>query len=82
MERDIQIDWDLIVEEAIRRRNEQKLTQDQLALIAQVSKPTLVKFERQQGNITLESAFAILRVLGLMKADHLHFDTKRMKIEP
>jgi transcriptional regulator with XRE-family HTH domain len=78
MERNIQLDWDIIVEEAINRRITQKLSQEQLALIARVSKPTIIKFERQEGNITLESAFSILRVLGLIKDNHLQFK-KRQK---
>lgn len=65
MERFIQLDWAAIVEEAIRRRKSSKLTQQQLAKLAGVSKPTVVRFEKQEKNITLNSAFAILKILGL-----------------
>lgn len=69
MERNIQIDWTAIVKEAIKRRKKSKLTQLQLAKLAGVSKPTVIKFEHQETNITLHSVFSILRVLALLKHD-------------
>ena len=42
------------------------MTQKQLAVLAGVSGPTVNRFERKGGNITLKSAFAILRLLGLL----------------
>lgn len=66
MERNLQLDWSAIVQEAIKRRKEQRLTQKDLAIMAEVSRPVVIKFERQEGNITLESAFRILWVLGLV----------------
>jgi transcriptional regulator with XRE-family HTH domain len=68
MERNLQLDWPGLVQEAVSRRKEQGLTQKQLAVLADVSGPTVNRFERQQGNITLKSAFAILHMLGLMPA--------------
>lgn len=65
MERNIYLDWPNLVEEAIKRRKQQKLTQRQLAVLAEVSKPTLNRFEQKKTNITLESALKILRCLGL-----------------
>ncbi len=65
MERNIRLDWQDIVREAVRRRREQKLTQNQLAVLAGVSKPTLNRFERGVTAIRLDSVFKILRVLGL-----------------
>jgi len=67
MERNIPLDWPSLVNEAIHRRKEQRLTQKDLAIIAKVSKPTVVKFETQSGNITLDTVFAILHALGLLK---------------
>jgi transcriptional regulator with XRE-family HTH domain len=71
MERNIQphgeLDWAALVEVAIRRRKEQGLTQKQLAVLAGVSGPTVNRFERRKANITLQSAFAILKMLGLLK---------------
>ena len=47
------------------RRKQQRLTQEQLAVLAGVSKPTLNRFEQGQLNITLENAIKIFKVLGL-----------------
>jgi len=67
MERNLPLDWPSLVNEAIQRRKQQRLTQKDLAIIAKVSKPTIVKFEKQGGNITLNAVFAILNALGLVK---------------
>ena len=66
MERHLQLDWPGLVEEAIKRRKTQNLTQKQLAVLAGVSGPTVNRFEQNSGNITLKSAFAILHTLGLL----------------
>lgn len=73
MERNIQLDWQIYVEEAIKRRKQRKLTQKELAVIAGVSGPTVARFERQEKNITLHSVFKILYILGLYhpKSDSL-----------
>lgn len=65
MERNIRLNWTDFVNEAIKRRKSQKLTQEQLAVLARVSKPTLNNFEQGKTTITLENAMKILRVLGL-----------------
>ena len=65
MERNVSLDWQALVEEAVKRRKEQKLTQESLAVLAGVSKPTLNGFEQGKTTITLESALKILRSLGL-----------------
>ena len=65
MERNIRLNWQAFVEEAIRRRKEQRLTQEQLAVLAGVSKPTLNNFEAGKTTVTLENALKILRMLGL-----------------
>jgi len=57
--------WQSFVIEAVKRRKEQKLTQEQLAVLAGVSKPTLNSFEQGKTNIKLDSALKILKVLGL-----------------
>ncbi len=69
MARNIQLDWSAIVEEAIKRRKESRLTQQQVAVLAGVSKPTMVRFEKRQQNITLKSAFAILKLFGLLSTN-------------
>ena len=65
MERNIRLNWKELIFEAIKRRKEQRLTQEQLAVLAGVSKPTLNRFEQGKANITLESIIKILHVLGL-----------------
>ncbi len=65
MERNIRLNWQSFVEEAIKRRKEQKLTQYQLSVLAGVSKPTLNSFEQGKTSIKLDSAFKILKILGL-----------------
>lgn len=65
MERNIRLNWQALVEEAIKRRKEQRLTQEQLAVLAGVSKPTLNNFEAGKTTVTLENALKILRMLGL-----------------
>ena len=65
MERNIRLNWPRIVAEAVRRRKEQGLTQEQLAALASVSKPTLNRFEKGSPSLRLENALRILRTLGL-----------------
>ncbi len=65
MERNIRLNWQGLVEEAIRRRKVQRLTQEQLAVLAGVSKPTLNAFEQGKLTITLEKAIQIFKVLGM-----------------
>ncbi len=65
MERNLRLDWQSFVEEAIRRRKEQKLNQKQLAALAGVSGPTVNSFEQRKTSITLESALKILQCLGM-----------------
>jgi len=65
MERNIRLNWSDLVKEAIKRRKEQHLTQEQLAVLAEVSKPTLNRFEQGQKTITVANAIKILHILGL-----------------
>lgn len=65
MERNIRLNWQSFVEEAIKRRKEQRLTQEQLAILVGISKPTLNSFEQGKTTIRLDNALKILKVLGL-----------------
>ena len=67
MERNIRLNWDLLVKEAIKRRKERKISQRRLATIAEVSQPTISRFEQQKQDIQLSSAIKILGVLGLVE---------------
>lgn len=65
MERNIFLDWQSFVSEAVKRRKEMKLTQEEFALLVGVSKPTLNSFEQGKTNIKLDNALKILTMLGL-----------------
>lgn len=65
MERNLRLNWAELVKEAIKRRKEQRLTQEQLAILAGVSKPTLNDFEQGKTTLKIDSAIKILRALGL-----------------
>lgn len=60
------LNWQELVAEAIRRRKKEKLTQKEHAALASVSIPTIVSFDRSEPSLTLEKAFDILRVVGLL----------------
>jgi transcriptional regulator with XRE-family HTH domain len=61
-----QIDWAEIVQEARRRRKAQGLTMRRLAAVANVSLPTVLRFEKSQRDIQLSSVLAILNALGMV----------------
>lgn len=65
MERNLCLNWQALVQEAVARRKQQKLSQENLAILAGVSKPTLNGFEQGKTSITLDSALKILRSLGM-----------------
>ncbi|MCH9844495.1 MAG: helix-turn-helix domain-containing protein [Alphaproteobacteria bacterium] len=73
MERYIQtnprLNWQALVREAVNRRKTLGLTQKQLAVLADVSLPTLIRFEQGKSSITLENSFKILRMLGLLEEE-------------
>jgi DNA-binding XRE family transcriptional regulator len=65
MEHIVRLDWQSFVQEAIKRRKEGRITQKQLALLAGVSKPTIVNFEKGEMGISLMNAMKILKAVGL-----------------
>ena len=65
MERDIRLNWQSLVSVAVEKRKAQGFTQEQLAVLCGVSKPTLNRFEQGDTSITLNSAIKILGALGL-----------------
>lgn len=65
MEQHIRLNWPQLVEEAVKRRKQQHLTQEEMAVLAGVSKPTLNGFEQGKTSITLGSVLKILKALGL-----------------
>ena len=59
------LNWTELVREAIAVRKQEGLTQRDLAALAGVTQPTIVKFEKGSTSIRVDSALAILRALGL-----------------
>ena len=57
--------WRAVTAEAVRRRKAQKLTQAEVASLAGVSLPTLIKFETGSVTVRAKIALRILEVLGL-----------------
>lgn len=60
------LSWPRLVEEALRRRKAEGLTQKDHAALAGVSHPTMAAFERGETTLTLMKAMDILRVVGLV----------------
>ncbi|WP_179041785.1 helix-turn-helix domain-containing protein [Sphingobium lactosutens] len=60
------LNWRALVDEAVRRRKAEQLTQRDLAALAGVSAPTIVAFERGNTRLRMDKAFDILLVLGLL----------------
>lgn len=61
------LNWRALVDEAIRRRKAEMMTQRDHAALASVSIPTIVAFDRGERTLTLAKAFDILRVVGLVE---------------
>lgn len=59
------IDWRATVDEAIRRRKAEGLSQRSLAALAGVSVPTVNAFEQGEINLRFERVIAILEAMGL-----------------
>lgn len=59
------IDWRAVVDEAIRRRKREGLSQRTLAELAGVSPPTVNAFEQGDTNLRFAGIVAILQALGL-----------------
>lgn len=60
------LDWQDLVDEAVRRRKEEGHTQKSLAALAGVSMPTVNAFERGDIKLRLEKVFDILGALGMV----------------
>lgn len=59
------LNWEQLVREAIAVRKRERLSQRDLAALAGVTQPTVVKFEKASASIRVDSALAILRALSL-----------------
>lgn len=63
------INWQAVVRETIKRRQCEKLTRTKHAALAQVSIPTMIAFERGDLTLSLQKAFSILKVVGLIEEE-------------
>jgi transcriptional regulator with XRE-family HTH domain len=77
MERNVRLNWEVIVHQARGRRKERGLTQQHLAALANVGRSTLNRFENQSGDVTLSSVLRILGVLDML--DRKQEGTLRLK---
>jgi transcriptional regulator with XRE-family HTH domain len=59
------LNWEGLVREAVAVRKQERLSQRDLAALAGVTQPTVVKFEKGLTSIRVDSALAILRALSL-----------------
>ena len=66
MEQNIRLNWPELVNEAVKRRKQQNLTQKQLAVLIGISGPTVNSFEQGKISLTLGSCLKILKFLGLL----------------
>jgi transcriptional regulator with XRE-family HTH domain len=82
MERKFYINWQGIVEEAKYRRKRQRITQQHLALLAQVSTPTISRFESGREDIEVSSVLSILHALGMTDKRTLIFTEHKEKYDP
>lgn len=61
------LSWPALVAEALRRRKAERMTQKEHAALADVSIPTIVAFDKGERTLSLNKAFDILRVVGLIE---------------
>jgi transcriptional regulator with XRE-family HTH domain len=81
MEGKFRLNWQTLVEEARQRRKAQNLTQQRLAILAEVSTPTVSRFEAGDRDVQLSSALKILGVLGLLDERLLSFLEPRERFD-
>lgn len=60
------LNWQALVDETLRRRKQENITQKEHAALADVSVPTMAAFDRGDKTLSLVKAFDILRVVGLV----------------
>ncbi len=65
------LNWERMVREAVTIRKQERLSQRDIAALAGVTQPTVVKFEKGSTSIRVDSALAILRALSLAERQDL-----------
>jgi len=74
MEADLQFNWLLLVDEAVRRRKARKLTRSRLAKRAKLSTATVARFEQGARDLRISAVLAVLDALGMIDRHNLAFD--------
>ena len=74
MEADLQFNWPLLVDEAVRRRRARKLTRGRLAKRAKLSTATVARFEQGARDLRISAVLAVLGALGMIDRHNLVFD--------
>jgi transcriptional regulator with XRE-family HTH domain len=74
MEADLQFNWPLLVEEAVRRRKALKFSRSRLAKRAKLSTATVARFEQGARDLRMSAVLAILGALGMTDQRALTFD--------
>lgn len=74
MERNIRLNWQLLIEEARYRREALGLSQAKMAASAGLAKGTISRFENMDKDIRLSSALTLLERLGLLDTRWISFD--------
>ncbi len=59
------LNWQRLVRDAVTVRKQERLSQRDIAALAGVTQPTVVKFEKGSTSIRVDSALAILCALSL-----------------
>ncbi len=65
MERFIRLNWERLVEEAIKRRKQQKLTQEQLAAASGVGRRFIIELESGKPACHLGKSIQVILTLGI-----------------
>jgi len=60
------LDWEALVDDALIKRKEARITQKHHAALAGVSIPTMISFEKAETTISLQKVLDILNVVGLV----------------
>lgn len=67
-----QLNWQVLIGETLRRRRAENINQMEHAALANVSVPTMRRFERGEKSLILAKALDILRVVGMLdESSHL-----------
>ena len=82
MEWQFQLNWPILIEEAKQRRKSLKITQKRLALMANISTPTVSRFENGEKDIGLSTILNLFGLLGMIDKRNLVFTQSKPYYDP